>query len=153
MRVMLDTQIYDLVANTPGLVEAVNALQRRGALTILCTHIQEDELASIRDATKAARVAAIQRTRAPTAGGVYGVSKYGAGTYGDGSDSGISIDEVRASSKRHTRDALIATSSSKHADVLVTEDGRLARRLNHLTPRCQVWSFSEFQQWVVAHMG
>ena len=148
MKIMIDSQIYDLVANTPGLAESLNALQRGGALTILSTHIQEDELASIKDAGKEARMAVIQRVQVPTAGGVYGVPKYDGGTYGDGSDSGISIDEVRIPSKGHTRDALIATSASKHADVLVTEDGRLARRLNSLTPRCEIWSFSDFKEWV-----
>ena len=58
MKMMIDSQIYDLVANTPGLAESLNALQRGGALTILSTHIQEDELASIKDAGKAARYAA-----------------------------------------------------------------------------------------------
>jgi len=153
MKIMLDTQIYDLLAAKPALIVSLNTLQQASAVSILSTQIQEDELAGIKDAGKAAEVAKIRRERVSTAGAVFGVSKYGTGTYGDGSDSGISIDEVRSPSKGHTRDALIATSASKHADVLVTEDDRLARRLSNLTPRCQVWSFSMFEKWIIAQSG
>lgn len=150
MKVMLDTQIYDLLAGKPAIIASLNALQHANAISILSTQIQEDELAGIKDGVKAAEVAKIERHRVPTAGAVYGVSTFGTATYGDGSDSGISIDEVRSSSKGHTRDALIATSASKQADVLVTEDDRLAKRLGSLSPKCQVWSFSRLKKWIVA---
>ena len=153
MKIMLDTQIYDRLADRPPLISALNSLQDRTELSVLSTQIQEDELAGMKDASKAYEVAKLSRERAHTAGGVYGTSKYDTGTYGDGSGSGISIEDVRSPSKRHSRDALIATSASMHADVLVTEDRRLANRLKRLSPRCQLWTFSKLEEWILAQMA
>lgn len=148
MRIMLDTQIYDHLATTPGLIQRVNSLQETHVLSIVSTQIQEDELAGMRDAAKAAEVAKLNREVVPTAGAVFGVSKFSTATFGDGSPSGISIDEVRSPSKGHTPNALLATSASIHADVLVTEDARLANRLGTLSPRCKIWSFSALETWI-----
>jgi len=48
-KVMLDTQIFDRIAEAPGLVHDINALVASGSLFILTTHIQEDELGSMHD--------------------------------------------------------------------------------------------------------
>lgn len=152
-KMMFDTQIYDLIAETQGLIDALNDLQDQGHLEILSTHIQEDELAGIKDADKAALIALLNRKCVPTAGAVYGLSQYGAATYGDGSSSGISIEQVCSPSGRHIEDALIATSASQHAEVLVTVDGRLSRRLRSVKPRCYVWSFERLKEWVAAQTG
>ena len=87
MRLMLDTQIYDLIVAEPGLVATLNGLQDENVASIISTQIQEDELAGITDPVKAIEVSRVRRELVPTAGGIYGVSKYGSSTYGDGSAS------------------------------------------------------------------
>ena len=147
-KLMLDTQIYDLIVTIHGLVERINCLTAEGKITLLCTHIQNDELTNIPDQRKRAEVSRIKRQQVTTAGAVYGTSKYGAATYGDGSLSGVSLHQIRSKSKKHIRDALIATTAARDADVLVTEDRRLAKRVRSTTASCQVWSFKDFKTYI-----
>ena len=146
---MLDTQIYDLVITTPNFIERLNRLSEEGKITILCTHIQNDELSKIPDANKYAEIAKIKRTQVTTAGAVYGFSKYDASTYGNGSLGGISIDQIRSTSKGHTKDALIATTAARDADVLVTEDDRLSKKFVLNSTSCELWSFEKFKTFVL----
>ena len=145
---MLDTQIYDLIIAVPGLVDHINRLTAEGTMAILCTHIQNDELADIPDEHKRAEVSRIDRQQVTTAGAVSGISKYGGATYGDGSSSGIALDQIRSLSKRHTKDALIATTAARDADVLVTRDRRLANRVSATSASCEVWSFEQFKSYI-----
>lgn len=148
MKIMLDTQIYDWIIDTPEMVERLNRLSREGKVRILCTHIQEDELVRIPDEKKRAAVASIIKEKVPTSGGVFNVSKWNEFSWGDGSPGGFSIDDVRSPSKGHTEDALIATTAVRDADVLVTEDRRLANRMQTLSARCQIWRFDELKKYV-----
>ena len=57
LRVMIDTNIFDALACDPDTFAAVIGLQRRGAIQLFITHLQEDQLAKappfIRKAVKA----------------------------------------------------------------------------------------------------
>ena len=57
LRVMIDTNIFDALACNPDTFAAVIELQRRGAIQLFITHLQEDQLAKappfIRKAVKA----------------------------------------------------------------------------------------------------
>ena len=152
MELMLDTQIFDCLADKPALISTLNLLQENKRIAILSTHIQEDELAGIKDKKKSLTIAKIKRVLVNTADAVYGVSKYGRSTYGDGSNSGVSIHDIRLpNTKNHTRDALIATSASRHADIFVTEDKRLRNCLQSLTQKkCKVWNFLESENWIIS---
>lgn len=141
---MFDTQNYDLIVSN-SLIKPINEMITEKKIEVLCTHIQNDELQDIPDEKKRALVSQIIRKQVPTVGGVYGVSKYGCGTYGDGSVNGISIDQMRSSAKKHTKDALIATTAAKYADVLVTEDKRFTNRFREICSSCEVWSFDQFK--------
>jgi len=145
---MLDTQIYDLIIAVPGLVDHINRLTAEDKITILCTHIQNDELSDIPDEHKRAEVSRINRQQVTTAGGVWGVSKWDAFTWGDGSSSGITLDQIRSPSKGHTKDALIATTAARDADVLVTQDRRLANRVSATSASCEVWSLEQFKSYI-----
>ena len=148
MKIMLDTQIYDLIVDTPGITERLNQFSREGKVLVLCTHIQEDELASIADKRKRAAVAGIIKEKVTTSGAVYGVSQYGQATYGEGSSGGVSIDDIRSPSRKHTKDALIATTAARDADVLVTEDKRLANRMQTLSSSCEIWRFGQLKEYL-----
>ncbi len=144
---MLDTQIIDLIVGTPGMVDGLNQLSAAGEMVILCAHIQEDELAGIPDEHKRADIAKIVKEKVPTAGGVWDVSKWGEFTWGDGRSGGVSINDVRAKSHSHTKDALIGTTAAQHADVLVTEDRRLANRMRALQSSCVIWGFNQLKEY------
>lgn len=148
MRLMLDTMIYDKVVDTPEMLELLLRLIDGGKVEIFATHIQEDELAKIPDERKRAEVAKIPRQEIPTSGMVWDTSKWDKSTWGDGSESGVSIDEIRSEKRGHTRDALIATSASANADVLVTDDNRLKNRLKDSDARCEVWDIEQFRSFI-----
>ena len=61
---------------------------------------------------------------------------------------GFGIDDVRSESGGHTEDALIAVTASHMADVLVTQDKRLAKQILALGGSCDVWGFDKFNEWV-----
>lgn len=147
MKFMFDSMVYDKIVATPQMIERLNHLSREGNVTVLCTHIQKDELAKISDEQKNA-VAKIMTKMVTTSGAVYGVSKYGQCTYGDGSSGGVGVDDIRSPSKKHTKDALIATTAARDADVLVTDDKRLANRMKTLNSRCEVWGFDELKKHI-----
>lgn len=152
LRVMLDSQIYDLIINETGMGPFLNQLSTDGKIKILTTHIQRDELNAITDEEKRKAIQDILTELVPTSGGVYGVSIYGQATYGDGSSGGFGINDVRSKSKNHTKDALIATTAARDADALVTEDTRLSKRLETLKSKCQIWNFETFKSNVYAQL-
>jgi len=140
--------VYDKIAATQGMVERLNHLSREGSVTVLSTHIQEDELAKIPDGQKKDAVAKIITKKVATSGGVWGVSKWGRFTWGDGSSGGAAVDDIRSPSKKHTKDALIATTGAKDADVLVTDDRRLANRMKALNSPCEIWGFDKLKKYI-----
>ena len=148
-KIMLDTQIYDCIVSEPGLAERLNLLSKAGKLEILTTHIQQDEIAAITDEPKRTTAQQIMARCVPTSGAIWGVSKWDMCTWGDGSAGGFGIDEVRSPSKGHTADALIATTAAKDADVLVTEDGRLTKRLKTLNSQCKIWGYTRFRAYIL----
>jgi predicted nucleic acid-binding protein len=56
---------------------------------------------------------------------------------------------MRSTTKKHTKDALIATTAEKYADALVTEDKRFASRFGKLCSACDIWSYVQFKQYVL----
>ena len=148
MNFMLDTQIYDRIVETEGMSKRLNQLSRDGQLTLLTTHIQEDELAQIADAQKKTAIGRIERTLVPTSGAIADVSRSDLATYGNGAIGGVTIGDIRSNSGRHARDALIATTAARDADALVTEDRRLANRMRALGPKCAIWDFIQFVRFV-----
>ena len=148
MIITLDSHIYDLIIATPGMTEHLNLLSTTGKIQILTTHIQEDELAKIRDSQKRADIAKIIRVKMPTSGAVYGTSQYGWSSYGDGSLGGLSPSQIRSARGNHTHDALIASTASLHCSIFVTEEKRLQRRIKQTDAQCQVWTFLQFKEFV-----
>ncbi len=120
-------------------------------MIVLCTQVQQDELACISDKRKRDAVAKIITKKVPTSGGVWDVSKFNQFRWGDGSSGGVSVDDIRSPSKGHTKDALIATTAARDADVLVTDKKRLTNRMEILKPPCKIWGFDQFKKYIVAH--
>ncbi|MGA2392714.1 MAG: hypothetical protein ABSH03_05085 [Candidatus Lustribacter sp.] len=49
LRFLIDTNVYDALAEVPDSVELANRLIERGEIVIFTTHVQEDELNRITD--------------------------------------------------------------------------------------------------------
>jgi len=151
---MLDTQIYDLIVSTRGMVRLLNLLTDQGRLVILSTFVQENELASIRGEVKRREILRVKRTKVFSAAGMYGVTPYGEFPYGsDGSEAGLPVSRVVSLTGKHWQDALIACTASAEAEVLVTEDKRLHKRVADSSIRCLVWRFHQFKDYIFELSG
>ncbi len=127
-RLMLDTNVYDLIVARRGFVERVNAAVEAGTIEILRTRVQEEEIARIPDP---GRRAAMRQVRGRTI------------AVSDAPWAGMP--KGRAPSE----DALIVATAEESADVLVTEDKDLARRAKE-GGRLEVWRFQELVAFVEA---
>jgi hypothetical protein len=145
---MFDSMVYDKIAATPQMVECLNHLSKEGVIVVLCTHIQEDELAKIPDEQKRDAITKIITKKVTTSGGVLDVSKWNQFTWGNGGSGGVRVDDVRSPSKKHTNDALIATTAAKDADVLVTDERRLSNRMKAIKAPCEIWGFDKFKEYI-----
>jgi predicted nucleic acid-binding protein len=150
MRFMLDTDIFDhIVADEIFLKKVRQAAQAR-LITLLVTHIQEDQLA---EAPPEKGLSRVPREVVPfTQGMVLGASRLGMAQLGDDETNqaieriGVASDSERAT-LRNRKDALIAT-TAREADVLVTDDKKLRNRINRLGFSLTVWSFARFGAFV-----
>jgi predicted nucleic acid-binding protein len=138
---MLDTMIFDGIVGTWGLTRRIRRLVSSGALTILTTHIQEDQLAEVRSRWKRVRIARIPRVSVPTSEFVIGYSRLGRARLGTGEPF-----ETIRSTPTHTKDGLIGATASREGVILVTEDRRLTSRAS--AAGVTVWNFGQFRTWV-----
>lgn len=150
LRVMLDTNIFDRIIETPGLVGQLRSLTASGRLDIVVTHVQEDELARIRDTEKRRAIQRVPRRSVPTAVFVLDVSRLGKARLGEGHEGGLEYDTLHGENPKRVRDAVIvltaaAAAPAEEVEVFVTEDGGLARRVKAKAKTLKVWNFPEFQ--------
>ena len=155
-RIAIDTHIVDKIMDAPGCLAKIQDAGKQGSLIIIGNHIIRDQLSKTPDADRKARLLsvydALPKTEVPTWGGIWGISQWGMSCWGDGEGSGVAIKDVQTKGRGRSTDALIATTASGEADVLVTEDSDLAKKIGASTARCEVWSFSEFETFVVTCM-
>ena len=153
-RIAFDTHIVDQIAATPGMLEALQDANRGGALVLITSHIQSDELSDIADSERRGKLLAIYDALptewAATHGFVIGYSRLDMARIGDGSWTGVGVDDLDSVDSKHRRDALIGTTAAAEADVLVTNDGRLTRRMRAANAPCDVWNFEQFRDFVLS---
>jgi len=143
--------IVDSILATPGLIERIREAGDRGALVIVVTHILRDQLAATSDETRRGQLLsvyeALPKEAVPTSAFVLGASRLDSGELGDDATA-ISIGKLKTpGGLRGSKDALLALTASEKADVLVTEDGDLRKRLDS-SVRCEFWDFEHFRQFV-----
>jgi hypothetical protein len=139
--------IYDLLAESDEVRELLIQRCREGLIEILVTHIQFDQLAAIKDPVKRdvllATAMVIPSTRVATDGGVWGTSIWGEFTWGGGSGD-VKIDDIAHGNPKHNPDGLLVSTAAARADIFVTEETRLPKRIRRYNPKLRVASFSEF---------
>ena len=125
-RIVIDSMVVDLMTDTPGLLNQVQEVARRGLLVFVVTHIIQDQLAAAPPPRRDQLLAtydALPKTQIPTRGLVLGLSRLGEARLGDGSESGVSAHDVRPSGNMGgLADALIAQSCIDLSIPLITRD-------------------------------
>ncbi len=74
---------------------------------------------------------------------VYGPSKFGGAIYGHGTGS-VHIDHIMSSNPKDAEDALIGITADANADILVTNEKDLRKRIQAQKPALEVLCFDEF---------
>lgn len=147
MKFVLDSNIYDKIIATPGMVEVLTNLHESGKIEIIKTHVQEDELSRISDKIKQDLVLQVPGKKVPTEGAILGVSELGGANLGSGSGD-IKLEDIRKGSLRHSRDALISATAEVKADALVTDEKRLPRKIVAIGSKLGVWDYSQFEEYI-----
>ncbi|UUY02178.1 hypothetical protein LRS13_15825 [Svornostia abyssi] len=119
---MIDTMVFDAVADDPETRAAITAATRDGRIKLFTTQIQEDQLAAVPDPARRKRLRALPREVLPPVA----------------PDGSALVDAVHAGQNKHMADALIAGTALARCDVLVTEDARLTARAGGLG--LEVWN-------------
>jgi predicted nucleic acid-binding protein len=125
-RLMLDTNVYDLVVARRDLAERLNHAVEDGAIEVLRTRVQEEEIARIPDASRRAAMRRVRGRTVPVSDAPWqGMPRGGA----------------------PSEDALIVATAEESADVLVTEDRELAKQAK-AGGRLEVWRFDQLVGFV-----
>lgn len=136
---MIDTMVFDALHDDPAGREAVLAAIRHGELDLLTTHVQEDQIAAIRDPARRKALQQLPRTVVPSSVIVEGVTRTGRARVSPRNPYS------RMREVRHFQDSLIADATAARADLLVTDDRRLAREAYELGN--DVWSSADLLDW------
>jgi len=147
MRFMLDTMIFDHVVADAPFAEALRVAAEAGQITIVTTHVQEDQIAAIPDADKREAVLRIPRSVVPTTGFALDVSRLGMARFADEQTS-ATIERIGQRHPKNVKDALIAATACDEADALVTEDKTLRKRIVREGLKVSVLTFEEFRYHV-----
>ncbi|MSP50109.1 MAG: hypothetical protein EXQ95_12385 [Alphaproteobacteria bacterium] len=121
-RLMLDTNIYDLVVARAGFAARLDRAVRAGHVEILRTPVQEDEIARIPDAIKRTAMRKVPGRKIPAV--------------------------LPASGPLPSEDVLIAMTAAAEADVLVTEDRELREHIEATSPRLEIWPFDRLVRFI-----
>ena len=150
-RFLLNSMVYDKLSVDRSSLENVIALCNAGRIEILQTHIQEDQLARTRDEGRRIRLLgvmhAIPASKVSTRGAAWGLSKWDRCRWSDA--SGGHIDVADRKPAQHA-DALLVSTAASEADVFITEDKRLRKRVATLGLRLHVWTFDQFRDYLAA---
>jgi predicted nucleic acid-binding protein len=123
-RVMLDTNIYDLIVARRGFGERLDRAIESGDIEILRTRVQEEEIARIPDAVRRAAMRKVRGRLVETSEAAWAGLPKG---------------------RTPSADALIAATAAECADVLVSEDKEL-RAL--VAGGIEVWRFADLVAYV-----
>lgn len=152
-RIALDTMVINRVADQPSLLSQIKEAASRGCLVIIGNPMVRYELEQTKDTNRRDALVAVwdalPRQDILATASFYGVGlRYGQSCYGDGSHTGLPLQEARTKGRGRARDAVIATTAAGQADVLVTDDGPLTEKVKQSRTACEVWSSNFFCQFV-----
>ena len=141
-KVLLDGNIYDRLRDD---TEARNRLAlgvEAGQVRVIATPVVAGELA---ESPFGGIPTFFPVSVEPEAVAVCGYARFGMARMG----SGETYSAHRGQSKK-IKDAILADSADKLADMFVSDDGRCRGRLARLSSRCRSINYSEFRAWVLS---
>lgn len=148
-KIMLDTNQYDRLLDAPETYDKLLELQSGGKIKLLATHIQKDEILAIDNLGRRRRLEALlaHACLIGTRGAILDVSRFDLAKFGDDKDRAL-IEHIRGDAwERESEDALIVATAAKDADIFVTDDRPLTRRLKRYPSlRYEVIDFEEFRR-------
>jgi len=145
---LIDSQIYDKIVADTDFQRRLEALLAAGRFRMLSTHVQEDEINQTPNVAKRAALQSVNTEKVPTMGVVVGVSQIDQARISSDEVKGLRFEEIRRGNLKHTEDALIATTAAQEADVLVTDDITLQKRVRSQPTKIEVWDFEQFKNYV-----
>jgi hypothetical protein len=147
-RIMLDSNVHDLIVADQAAKAAILKRIADGRLRLISTHVQRDEL-SLAPLPKRDALLAIYELgdSVQTTGAVWDVSRWDQSTYGS-DEVNASIEALMAGNPSHAEDALIAATAAGEADVLVTNETRLASKIQRAGFGVDVWPWDQFLTWL-----
>jgi hypothetical protein len=126
-RVLLDTHVIDTLVADAYFRRGLRRAVKTGAVVVVVTHLQIDEILAIpvekvlhQDALLQ-ELASLPVTRAPTCGGAWGRSRWGASTWMSAAD-GERLDSLRDRNPQHTVDSVLILTARRENAALVTDD-------------------------------
>src|SRR5258707_10686409 len=129
MRIMLDSNVHDLIAADQSVFSAIKERIADSRLQLVSTHVQRDELSLAPEPKRAVLLAIYGMSESvSTTGAVWDVSKWDESSWGDDKVN-ASIVAMMSGNPNHAEDALIAATAAGQAYALVTNETRLASKI------------------------
>jgi hypothetical protein len=123
-RYLIDANIHDKIVDAPGMLDLARRLVEDGAVVLLSTYVQADEIAATPDRDRARSLATVPVETVPVYGIVLGYWRLGMAPVSEREP----FESLRGGNLDHTEDALIAATAQYEGATLVTEDVTLAKR-------------------------
>jgi predicted nucleic acid-binding protein len=150
VRFMLDTMILDHIVADAAFADLLREAAEAGRITIVTTHVQEDQIGRIPDDGKKAAIARIPRVVVPTMGFASNVSRLGMARLAN-DETSATIEHIGRGHLRTVKDAIIAASARYEADAFVTEDDTLQKRIRLEGLEVDVLTFEDFRRYLLSH--
>lgn len=148
MRIMLDSNVHDLIAADQAVLGVLRECLAEGRIKLVSTHVQRDELSRTPEPKRTALMAIYGLTESvSTIGAVWDVSRWDESSWASDEVS-ASIVALMAGNPKHAEDALIAATAADEADILITNDTQLASKIQRAGLSVKVWSWGEFAAWL-----
>jgi hypothetical protein len=149
IKCLLDSMIYDRLAADPECQSLLIRRCEQGLVEVLVTHIQLDQLRATPDPRKRelllATAKAIQAKRIPTDGGVWGMSRWGEFKWGGGT-ADVKVSDIAGENAKHLADGLLVATAAAEADLFVTDEKRLPKKISRYQTKLKAISFPEFRK-------
>ena len=142
-KVVLDTNIYDILATDTDRCELLRELILNGAVEVLVSPVVHDQL----EASPFKGLPTMFPVRLVSeAVAIVGVAKVGLARIG----AGEVFTRHRGESSQY-EDAIIADTAHSDADIFVSEDNRCRKRLKEISVDLKCLNYEEFSAWLDEH--
>jgi len=146
-RVILDSQIHDIVAADASLKQLIERCQSAGHITVLSTHVQGEELGKIPPHKDIGQATTVGAEQIGTSVFVLDYSYLDLDQLGTPA-ADAAFAQLQIGNLKHTEDAMIGTTALTDADILVTNDQKFRKGFEKLGSTVKVMSAAEFSTYL-----